>query len=263
LIVLTWVAYFFALPPEWVRKSIHLAHTRIIHPKERTTIDPEFPAIPIVTVTNNMLKADPTLGNLLPKKSKLKVVNQTMSDADDAILQSYLDRATEYFEFGTGYSTLLAAKRPNIHRVHGVDADLLWLASIIFDVVPVNKHKLKLYFVDINANHPHYNKPLNDSKRANFPAYSLLLAYQQDMVPDTILIDGRFRVACAAQAALMANARTVIVMDDYMDRPEYHAVDAFLERIVGGEEIAVFRRRMDVSEDVIWDIYEEYKYTPA
>lgn len=49
--------------------------------------------------------------------------------------------------------------------------------------------------------------------------------------PDFILVDGRYRVACALESARRAhacNAAAVLMFDDYSNRPFYHIVEEFL-----------------------------------
>ncbi|MFM6950721.1 MAG: hypothetical protein ACKOW1_06855 [Novosphingobium sp.] len=62
--------------------------------------------------------------------------------------------------------------------------------------------------------------------------------------PDLILIDGRYRVACALEAARRAHASgatATLMFDDYATRPHYHPV----ERLLGSPEpagrVALFR----------------------
>jgi hypothetical protein len=40
-----------------------------------------------------------------------------------------------------------------------------------------------------------------------------------------VLIDGRFRAGCFGATLLNAKDYTVILWDDYVDRPEYHLVE--------------------------------------
>src|SRR6202011_2502413 len=49
--------------------------------------------------------------------------------------------------------------------------------------------------------------------------------------PDTILVDGRFRVACVLQSILNLGSASncFILLDDYSDRSEYRAVEEFTD----------------------------------
>jgi hypothetical protein len=56
--------------------------------------------------------------------------------------------------------------------------------------------------------------------------------------PDLILVDGRFRVACALEAARFVRergARATLIMDDYVRRKRYHRVEQYLgaPRLIG------------------------------
>jgi hypothetical protein len=51
------------------------------------------------------------------------------------------------------------------------------------------------------------------------------LAKHHNLVPDTVLIDGRFRVASFLFSLLSARIGTTILFDDYVDRPVYFVVE--------------------------------------
>lgn len=69
----------------------------------------------------------------------------------------------------------------------------------------------------------------------------------QAMEPDTILIDGRFRVACILECLLNLGDRSdcVILVDDYMGRHEYAVVEHFADRVVSAGEMATLRKKPD------------------
>lgn len=57
------------------------------------------------------------------------------------------------------------------------------------------------------------------------------------LFPDFILVDGRYRVACALESARRAHAvgaKATLMFDDYTPRPHYHAV----EQLLGEPELA-------------------------
>jgi hypothetical protein len=63
--------------------------------------------------------------------------------------------------------------------------------------------------------------------------------------PDLILIDGRFRVACALTCLqhLKGNRETTILVDDYLNRPHFQIIEEFanLEGYAG--QMAIFRAK--------------------
>jgi hypothetical protein len=55
--------------------------------------------------------------------------------------------------------------------------------------------------------------------------------WQEKISPDLVLIDGRFRVFCFLTSVKFAPVGTKILFDDYINRPFYHVVEEFCERI--------------------------------
>jgi hypothetical protein len=58
--------------------------------------------------------------------------------------------------------------------------------------------------------------------------------------PDLILIDGRFRVACALISILFAEEGTLILVDDYADRPEYWLIERYAKLRSSAGRLAAF-----------------------
>ena len=58
--------------------------------------------------------------------------------------------------------------------------------------------------------------------------------------PDLVLVDGRFRVACFLYSLVCARPGTVILFDDYADRPQYHVVEEFCLPIARAGRLARF-----------------------
>lgn len=62
--------------------------------------------------------------------------------------------------------------------------------------------------------------------------------------PDLILVDGRYRVACALEAARRAHAAGVtatLMFDDYATRPHYHLVERHIGSPENAGRTALFR----------------------
>ncbi len=75
-----------------------------------------------------------------------------------------------------------------------------------------------------------YGRPGPGSTADECIAYSdAIYATPKDV--DLVLIDGRFRVACALKCFLHVGSDCVVAFDDYLDRPHYHVVGQFYETI--------------------------------
>lgn len=73
--------------------------------------------------------------------------------------------------------------------------------------------------------------------------------------PDFILVDGRYRVACAlesARRARLAGATATLMFDDYAERPHYHVVEDYLGKPELDGRAAIFRiGDADIPETVV------------
>jgi hypothetical protein len=63
--------------------------------------------------------------------------------------------------------------------------------------------------------------------------------------PDTILVDGRFRVACVLQSLLNLSSPSgcLILLDDYHDRPHYRAIEQFADISSVNGRMTVFSKK--------------------
>jgi hypothetical protein len=53
------------------------------------------------------------------------------------------------------------------------------------------------------------------------------MARHRSLAPDTVLIDGRLRVAFFLYSLVSARVGTGILFDDHLDRPQYFVVEKF------------------------------------
>ncbi|MCV7431896.1 hypothetical protein [Mycolicibacterium bacteremicum] len=143
------------------------------------------------------------------------------SDETTAWFTDRLKGADCYLEFGSGGSTYLAAQLGV--RFATVESDRKFLDAVR---AQIEGHDLLrpsqiFHHADIGPT-GRWGRPLGrvDSERMQqFRRYSDAPT-GFDCVPDLVLIDGRFRVACALKAMSRYPAATVIV-DDFLGRPHY------------------------------------------
>ena len=145
-----------------------------------------------------------------------------------------LGQSRFYVEFGSGGSTLLAA-RMGIPTL-SIECDRFFAASVraaVGEMAPV-----QIVDVLIGITGP-WGFPVITrstlSRRRRWKYYSeapFQKIANRSVFPDLVLIDGRFRRACALQTASHAaavNAAVTIMIDDYFDgRDHYHSVEKFL-----------------------------------
>ncbi|MFJ4144120.1 tetratricopeptide repeat protein [Pseudomonas sp. NPDC089734] len=155
--------------------------------------------------------------------------------------QVYSD-ASVILEYGSGGSTMIAARMPN-KKVISVENDAqwasdmqAWIAGHSFASRPV------IYPINVGETGK-WARPKNARAWKRFHTYPLKVwdepFFEQ---PDVILIDGRFRIACFVTAYLRATKPMIVLFDDYLDRPHYHVV----ERLVTPTEFIGRMARFDL-----------------
>jgi hypothetical protein len=135
------------------------------------------------------------------------------------LLKNYVSNAISYFEYGCGGSTVLVNSYPNIKHMVSVDSCLEWIEKTKEQIS--NANKLNFHYIDINGNCSGWGSPIDNSKISDWIKYpNSILEQKEDF--DLILVDGRFRVACCAAAAMKMFDESFLLLHDcerYNDIP--------------------------------------------
>lgn len=182
-----------------------------------------------------------------------------MPEADKELFLSCLSGQKQYFEFGLGGSTVAAAAE--IEDVRGVDSSQAWC-----DKVKSAAPNVLTHYVDIGKI-AHAGRPVDDESRPKWPQYSKAIFKVADR-PDLVLIDGRFRVACAAQTLLFCMDRKIqpIVLLHDAWRTDYSAVSTLFRCVrctsptdrVGG--LCQFEVDLSISPKHARAVFDRFKY---
>ncbi|ORV64778.1 hypothetical protein AWC03_03700 [Mycobacterium europaeum] len=166
-----------------------------------------------------------------------------------------LARAKRYLEFGSGGSTYQAAKL-GIDFIT-VDTDPFFLDRVRAKVGTAGLSRPGQVFrhADIGWTGP-WGRPqglVTDARRELFRRASDPPPECFDgVLPDLVLIDGRFRVASALKILNVLGAQPgwTVIVDDYADRPQYHKIQDYAQvQMVG--RMAVIESVRPVPESVI------------
>jgi hypothetical protein len=143
------------------------------------------------------------------------------SDADRFKLE--VTKASRYVEFGSGGSTVFAS-RMGVSTI-SVENDRFFAREVArcLSGTSVRQEICEMGLVG------EWGFPI-------FPSASAAKRYvsapwDNQGFPDFVLVDGRYRVACALESARQANlvgANAVLMFDDYANRSFYHAVEKYL-----------------------------------
>jgi hypothetical protein len=179
-------------------------------------------------------------------------------DASAAYFRDQLARARNYLEYGSGGSTVLANQM--VTNLVSVDSDASFLADVRRKLSETDRRAMaKLIHVNIGMTvhwgFPVFQRPTQRRMRrweqyAKAPWRYFRTIGQQ---PDLVLVDGRFRVACVLE--------TKILLDDYIDRPEYAVVEQYADvELVG--RMAVLRPRRLVDRISVRRLARQYCADP-
>src|SRR5262249_49162244 len=109
-----------------------------------------------------------------------------------------------------------------------------------------------------------WGRPRSKVFLAKWPAYaSAPWSGYRRVIPDLVLVDGRFRVACIALAVLNSRSDTVIAVHDFWDRPWYHVCLPLLEIIAREGRLGVFNPREPISREEAMRIYKRFRFNPS
>ena len=163
-------------------------------------------------------------------------------------LSRELKRCQSYLEFGSGGSTLIA---------HQLKVCTTSVESDLFYAFAVRKALSMRTSVTL------LTPDLGLTKRSGWPAFGsskkgllyVSAPFPITPFPDLILVDGRYRAACAlksAQQASAAGTSSTLIFDDYKYRSQYHVVEDLLGKpeIVGRSAIFIVGSR-SVSDDAV------------
>ena len=185
-----------------------------------------------------------------------------MSVPEVELFCSFLRCCSNYVEFGTGGSTILACSLVRT-SVTSVDSSPDWLKMVEGHCAaqPANL-KPTLVHADIGPTRD-LGYPQDDRFRNLWPNYhSWIWSDKAALGADLFLVDGRFRVACFIQALLRASHSSVIIIHDFANRPHYHVIKEFSHEIAAVETLSVFQRRIDFDKRLAKSCLADHGFDP-
>ena len=150
-----------------------------------------------------------------------------------------------YFEFGAGGSTNLASYYKI--KTFSVESDVEWHKKLKYSGIVAN-----YITIDLNVDHSGY--PGKGTNESDWKKY--IQAYKSEYNANIILIDGRFRIACALDIFSKIKEDTLIFIHDYY-REKYHILEQFYIKIKMWDSLAVFIKNPNVNKipEIIYNFY--------
>lgn len=183
----------------------------------------------------------------------------SMAPAEVVAYRRVLAGRRRLFEFGCGGSTLLAIQL-EIPRITSVDSDPAWLERLRQDPqigAREREGSLTLIHGDIGPVRG-WGRPVEDKPRPEWRAYWSALDEETAKGVDIVLVDGRFRVACALNALLLLRPGALVAIHDYWNRPKYQVVGPFGETVEKVDTLVVLRRRPDADLEAMRALLERH-----
>lgn len=190
-----------------------------------------------------------------------------MTEHELNLLYGELLRTTTYLEFGSGYSTRLAASMPHLQKMTVVESDDIFFQTQVGTNKAVRKAMesgcLDYHYINVGKTGA-WGYPLTAERMEAWPDYSSAV-FRRKPNYDLILVDGRFRVACILQACLKCGDRPRILVHDFFNRPAYFCVLPFLNLIRRVDTFGLFKpdtRRVKRYRSLIKTYIDIFQYQP-
>lgn len=216
----------------------------------------KMPAVYIPRVVQNLNFSLTKLG--VAPEVVLKLDNKDVQDMKPEMnameilfFKQFLAGCQNYFEYGSGGSTCLAANLNSIASISSVESSADWIDKLANqDCIKerLEEGSITIKYVDINANPTNWGYPKDDSLKDNWPIYYNAIL-EADPKPDLILVDGRFRVSCALNCYKVMDDSTIMLIHDYKQRPTYHVIEEFFHKIDSVDTLYAFKKKPGVGDN--------------
>jgi len=179
----------------------------------------------------------------------------TLYDDEIEEIKKIASSASHVIEWGAGESTKIFDEMHQIIKVFSIESDLMWINKL-------KKEKLKkvsFIYKDIGNKGGNWGCPVDNKKRHLWPNYSNCI-HELEIKPNLALIDGRFRVSCAANLYLSnTNPDIYLLVHDYF-REEYKRIEDIWHMEKKINTLAIFSKRKQNKENVARDMIKQFEY---
>ena len=200
----------------------------------------------------------PEIVLIIKRKIFKHKLNSELFDGYNTLFKKSFSLKSIYGEYGCGKSTIYVLKSFNI-PIYSVDSSEYWVNEI---KKKYQKNNLNIKHINIGNVEPYSSgRPEDYSLRHNIMNYPLYI-WQQELKPNVILIDGRFRVLCFLVSLKLCDENTIIIFDDYVDRKYYHIVEEFIKPISkdGRQSLFVVSNKSNIDMNKLEFLIDKFNY---
>lgn len=193
-----------------------------------------------------------TAGYKIPPKVQLPT---PFSKAERECFQRYLAQCSNYWEYGCGGTTQMAYGMPHILNITSIECDKDY-ADEVSAVCP----KSTMIWVDVGAVNEK-GWPIETALAPTWFRYSQIWTAAEKTY-ELVLLAGRFRLACALWIVLNPRGVKHMAIANFVDRPEYHALEEFVEIVELVDNLAIVRPKQRFNRKACETLYEKVKLDP-
>jgi hypothetical protein len=153
-----------------------------------------------------------------------------MTEDEIRLFREVVRESRCHLEFGAGGSTFDVLLNTRA-KIYSVESSLEWIQHLRgwrYIVEAERDGRLMFEHVDIGRTGD-WGVPMELEKRELFPRYSSGIFDKHPIRFDTVLVDGRFRVASGLNAILHGGLFTRFLVHDFWDRPQYRVLLKYLD----------------------------------
>ena len=190
------------------------------------------------------------------KKKSLNMYDENIKIKNK--LEKILENKKEVFLGGRNLTEILRER--HMKSYNQVNKEIKQLENFIKKINEDIKFNIDIQYIDINAKPNGWGYPSDETKKENWEKYSRSIL-NHDEIFDLILVDGRFRVACALCSLYKMDENSVLLFDDYVSRKYYHILQDFFYPIeTVDNNMKVFKKRDDIDFDIVEKSITHYKH---
>jgi len=187
-------------------------------------------------------------------------MNPWFAENDKLMFYKYLDKATTYFEWGSGGSTYQANSRKNISKIYSVESDKEWFNKL---QQIIKSDKIVSFYNEMDTRPKtcgHAGPNSTPEQKINYSNHIRKLSTDEQQKLDFILIDGRFRVACCLKSFELIKSDCIVVFDDFLNRPLYHVVLNYYDMVekTADERMVILRKKAHITS-IPPDVMKRYE----
>ena len=165
-----------------------------------------------------------------------------------ALFEKYLHRSENYAEVGSGGSTLYALQLPNIKHVWSVESDRAWYEKLKSQsVYKANQERITYLLADLKCKPNDWGNPSELTTLQDKENYSSALLQHPVEKFSCVLLDGRFRVACALKLHAHLSNECVVLLDDFVSRSFYNVVLKYFDVLEKSDSMIALAKKPNVT----------------